>query len=181
MASKAIDNLQNIGWVSQDRIIAHSATLLNRLLDVEGEAAKGRLYNTHSIHRPEEVAQETENGPPPASKGLRFCVPNFGFVRVVPDGHIQEIAHGGGMGQSGAGTGPLRTPDSGEMGTDWDGAAVGQDPLSQAQQGPAREEPWYAYPGLGADDWTLQGLDMTFFDGLFQGQFMPAHGDMQGL
>ncbi|OJJ07865.1 hypothetical protein ASPVEDRAFT_89096 [Aspergillus versicolor CBS 583.65] len=182
MASQAIDNLQKIGWVSQDRIIAHSATLLNRLLDVEAEAAKGRLYNTHSIHTPEEVAQETENGPPPASKGLRFCVPNFGFVRVVPDGHIQkEVPHGGGMNQPGAGTGTLRTPDSGEIGTEWNRTAVGQDLLPQGHQEPAREQAWYAYPGLGADDWTLQGLDMTFFDGLFQGQLMPADGNIQPL
>lgn len=176
MGSQVIENLQNIGWVSQDRILANSASLLNRLLDVEAEAAKGRLYSTHSIDIPEEVAQETENGPPPATTGLRFCIPNFGFVRIVPDGCIHKEgprSNVPGISQSG----PLRTPDSGEGGTEWDRAAVEQGVLSQAQ-GPAQEQPWDAYPEPGADDWTLQGLDMTFFDSLLQGPLMASDGNI---
>ncbi|BCS27792.1 fungal specific transcription factor domain-containing protein [Aspergillus puulaauensis] len=174
MVSQVIENLQNIGWVSQDRIIANSASLLNRLLDVEAEAAKGRLYSTHSIDTPEEVAQETEKGPPPATTGLRFCIPNFGFVRIVPDGYIRKEeprSNVAGISQSG----PLRTPDSGEGGPEWDRAAVEQGVLAQAQ-GPAQEQPWDAYSEAAADDWTLQGLDMTFFDSLLQGPLMASDG-----
>ena len=183
LASQVIENLQNIGWVSQDRIIANSATLLNRLLDIEAEAAKGRLYSTHSIDTPEDVAQETDNGPPPATKGLRFCIPIFGFVRIVPGGQIQKEGSGVGMGQSGAGARSLPTPDSGEIRAEWNTPCTtrGHDLLYSNQQGPAQEQPWYAYHGSGTDDWTLQGLDMTFFDCLLQGPLMACDGDIQGL
>ncbi|KAL4943062.1 hypothetical protein BDV06DRAFT_190770 [Aspergillus oleicola] len=164
---QAVGNLQKVAWISQDRIIANSADLLSHLLDVEAEAAKGHPYTTRSIGTSDEVAQETENGPPPSNKGLRFCIPHFGFVRIIPDGPISKEA---GQSTGCATSGSLSTPESGNI----TGAQHenGDQEFSVDTIAPEPQldlQPWYVYPGAtGADDWTMQGLDMTYFDCLFQ-------------
>ncbi|KAL4948801.1 hypothetical protein BDW69DRAFT_188918 [Aspergillus filifer] len=166
MVSQAVQNLQKIAWISQDRIIANSADLLSRLLDIEAEAAKGRPYTTRSIGTPDEVAQETENGPPPINKGLRFCIPYFGFVRITPQGPLSKEA----TQSSGAIVSSLPTPDSTRTATYPRQIEIQNIQLATVEPGVESEvHPWYTYPGsIGADDWAIQGLDMTFFDCLFQ-------------
>ncbi|KAL4789353.1 hypothetical protein BDV19DRAFT_397147 [Aspergillus venezuelensis] len=166
LVSQAVQNLQKVAWISQDRIIANSADLLSSLLNIEAEAAKGRPYTTRSIGTPDEVAQETENGPPPSHKGLRFCIPYFGFVRITPDGPIsKEAGH-----SAGAITSSLPTPDSTRAATH---PQTNEDYGRSFPTSVPGVEPeiysWYASSGpIGIDDWTMQGLDMTFFDCLFQ-------------
>ncbi|KAL4786962.1 hypothetical protein BJX76DRAFT_345822 [Aspergillus varians] len=97
--SQAITALQKVAWTHQDRIIAKSADLLTRLLDIEAEAARGHIYSTHSIGSPEDVARESETENTsllPGAVGLRFCIPYFGFVRVVPAG-VADAGGGGGL------------------------------------------------------------------------------------
>ncbi|KAL4958691.1 Zn(II)2Cys6 transcription factor [Aspergillus stella-maris] len=166
LVSQAVENLQKVAWISQDRIIANSADLLSRLLDVEAEAAKGRSYTTRSIGTPEEIAHEAENGPPPRDKGLRFCVPYLGFVRITPDGPISMEPSR----STGAIASALPTPDSTRAATHAEQNDNHDLPLATVEPGIESEfHPSYAYPAsIGADDWTMQGLDMTFFDFLFQ-------------
>ncbi|KAL4903366.1 hypothetical protein BDW74DRAFT_179784 [Aspergillus multicolor] len=180
MISKAIDNLQKIAWVSQDRIIAKSADLLTRLLDMEAETAEGTVsYSVHTIGSPEDVTKETDSGPPPLSKGLRFCIPWFGFVRVV-------LALG------------RRTPSAAEImagddilqfrpelderfaGRNHAAAAGSSGQQAGAQELTPLEQPWYADTGLGADDWTMQGFDMSFWNCFFQGPGLDMPMPMDG-
>ncbi|KAL4929710.1 uncharacterized protein BDV17DRAFT_297928 [Aspergillus undulatus] len=171
LVQTAVDNLHKIAWISQDRIIANSADLISRLLAIEAEAARGRAYSTQSIGSPDMVAQELENGPPPGNKGLRFCIPYFGFVKIVPGGPITKEKETGET--AGRGVGQLQTPESGEVvGSDMD--IHPQPGLFGITGSDLQVQPWYAYPrSTRADDWTLQGLDMTFFDSLFQSFTVP--------
>ncbi|RDW93049.1 putative Zn(II)2Cys6 transcription factor [Aspergillus mulundensis] len=168
LVSKAIDNLQKIAWASQDRIIAKSADLLSRLLDMEAEASIGSAsYSVHTIGSPEDVARETDNGPPPLNKGLRFCIPWFGFVRIVLASFRRtpsaaEIMAGEDIFQF------RPEPDGQPVGENRAVAAAGGQ-YTQGQELTPPEQPWYADTGFGADDWTMQGFDMSFWNCFFQG------------
>ncbi|KAL4994584.1 hypothetical protein BDV10DRAFT_188860 [Aspergillus recurvatus] len=177
MTSQALDNLQSVAWVSQDRIIAKSADLLGRLLDIEGEAAQGCVtYSVHSIGSPAEVKKETELGPPPLTRGLRFCIPWFGFVRIVVGftrrtPSAAEIMAGRDILQFRPPTPEAQSQQAGGTGSH---APAGQPSPSGTQYGqelapPQPPQPWYADVRLGADDWTMQGFDMSFWNGFFQG------------
>ncbi|KAL4918427.1 hypothetical protein BDW62DRAFT_217608 [Aspergillus aurantiobrunneus] len=179
LVGQAVQNLQDVAWISQVRTIAHFADVLLRLLDIEAEAAKGRIYSTYSISSAE---QGTENGPSPSTNRLRFCIPSFGFVRIVPDGSISKEVAGSGPAagdQSEPGTLQLLSSTGHPDSTSHLGV------LSQAENGPGvtvSQPPWYAYPGSTmADDWTLQRLDITFFDSLLQGSMMPSDGNALGF
>ncbi|KAL4977119.1 hypothetical protein BDW66DRAFT_42542 [Aspergillus desertorum] len=189
MVSKALDNLQNVAWVSQDRIIAQSAHLLSRLRDIEGEAAQGPVtYSVHSIGSPEEVEKETERGPLPLTRGLRFCVPWFGFVRVVAEiarrtPSAAEIMAGKDILQY-----RPPTPEDQDQRVDGRGShpPAGQPSASAAQHGqgstpPQQPPPWYADTRLGADDWTMQGFDMSFWNCFFQGPSPTMTLDAMGM
>ncbi|KAL4753226.1 hypothetical protein BDW72DRAFT_169583 [Aspergillus terricola var. indicus] len=167
MISQALDNLQKISW---------------------GEAAQDpATYVVHSIGSPEEVRMETERGPPPLTRGLRFCIPWFGFVRIV-----QGIAR--------------RAPSAAEIMAGKDilqfrpQTPVDQDlPVADATSHPPAGEPpaigtrcgqesapsqqpqpWYADAGLGADDWTMQGFDMSFWNCFFQGPNLTMPPEWNG-
>ncbi|KAL4985083.1 hypothetical protein BDW68DRAFT_165719 [Aspergillus falconensis] len=177
IVSQALDNLQNVAWVSQDRIIAKSADLLSRLLDLEGEAAQGPVtYSVHSIGSPEEVKKETERGPPPLTRGLRFCIPWFGFVRIVVGftrrtHSAAEIMAGKDILQSRPPTPEVQDQQVGDA-TSHPPAGQSSAPGTQYVQElapPQQSQPWYADARLGVDDWAMQGFDMSFWNGFFQG------------
>ncbi|KAL4759008.1 uncharacterized protein BDW70DRAFT_88750 [Aspergillus foveolatus] len=191
MISQTLDNLQKIAWVSQDRIIAKSADLLSRLLDIEGEAAQGSVtYVVHSIGSSEEVKVETERGPPPLTRGLRFCIPWFGFVRIergfIPcTSSAAEIVAGKDILQ-------FRPPtpvDQDPLVTDaTNHPPAGEPPATGPRYGqesaPSQQpQPWYADAGIGVDDWTMQGFDMSFWNCFFQGPSlaMPSYGTGIGM
>ncbi|KAL4744339.1 hypothetical protein BDW72DRAFT_188761 [Aspergillus terricola var. indicus] len=191
MISQTLDNLQKIAWVSQDRIIAKSADLLSRLLDIEDEAVQGSAtYVVHSIGSSEEVKMETERGPPPLTRGLRFCIPWFGFVRIVR-GFVRrtpsaaEIMAGEDIlqfrpptpvDQDPRVTDATNHPPAGEPPAT--GPRCGQE-LAPSQQ----PQPWYADAGLGVDDWIMHGFDMSFWNCFFQGPSltMPSDGTGTGM
>ncbi|KAL4742141.1 hypothetical protein BDV11DRAFT_203025 [Aspergillus similis] len=189
MISQALDNLQKIAWISQDRIIAKSADLLSRLFEIEGEAAQGTAtYVVHSIGSPEEVRIETERGPPPLTRGLRFCIPWFGFVRIVR-GFIRRTPSAAEI-MAGKDIFQFRPPTP----VDQDPQVVDATSHPPAGEPPAtglrcrqeltpsqQPQPWYAEAGLGPDDWTMQGFDMSFWNCFFQGPSLTVPSDGTGM
>ncbi|KAL6233933.1 hypothetical protein BDW75DRAFT_213703, partial [Aspergillus navahoensis] len=189
MVSQALDNLQKVAWVSQDRIIAKSADLLSRLLDIEGEAALGPVtYSVHSIGSPEEVKKETEGGPPPHTRGLRFCIPWLGFVRIV----VGFARRAPSAAEIMAGKDILQfrppTPEDQDQRVG-DGAGhppAGQPSASGTQYGqelapPQQPQPWYADARLGVDECAMQGFDMSFWNSFFQGPGLAMPMDELGM
>ncbi|KAL4815388.1 hypothetical protein BDW67DRAFT_68499 [Aspergillus spinulosporus] len=191
MISQTLDNLQKTAWVSQDRIIAKSADLLSLLFDLENEAAQGHAtYVVHSIGSPEEVRMETERGPPPLTRGLRFCIPWFGFVRIVRGFTLRtpsaaEIMAGKDILQYRPPT-PVNQEPRGAEATNHPpaGEPPATGPRSEQESALSQQpQPWYADAGLGVDDWTIQGFDMSFWNCFFQGPSltMPSDGTGTGM
>ncbi|KAL5334399.1 hypothetical protein BJX70DRAFT_378390 [Aspergillus crustosus] len=181
MAEQAVKDMQAISWVSLDSVTAKAADMLGKLLVIEAEARTGGGgYRAESV-RGEEGVQAAENqgdstdqdtSPGTTNQGLRFCIPYFGAVRIVPDGTISRELEDGAQGF-------LNTPDiSGGM------QAAAQCLYGAAEDAGAHppSAPWYTYPGLasGADDWVFQGLDTTFFDNWMRGPSIHP-GDNTGF
>ncbi|KAL2833518.1 hypothetical protein BJY01DRAFT_93261 [Aspergillus pseudoustus] len=172
MVQKAISHLQEIGWVIQDKIIAMSADILNRLLDIEAEAAKGRIYTTQTIHA-EEAVQDTEISVPPGASILRVCVPSFGKVQIVHEGvRSDEGPATAPRGETGGlNPQPLQDPfvvASSSITTSQHVTGNYAAPLpSPAQQ-------WYSGLGsnIGIEEYTFPGLDLAFCDGLIREPIM---------
>ncbi|KAL2811268.1 hypothetical protein BJX63DRAFT_399555 [Aspergillus granulosus] len=165
IVQKTISYVQELSWVNEDKVTAMGADILSRLLDIEAEAAKGRIYSTQSIQG-EEAEREAEMNPAAGASVLRFCVPYFGKIRIVYKGVRSEAAatrgETGGLDFQPAHDPFIMTSAS----TATDQPIIGNCPAPCVSP----VQPWYA--GLptstGIQDYTFPGLDLAFFDGLIR-------------
>ncbi|KAL4867478.1 hypothetical protein BDV12DRAFT_186651 [Aspergillus spectabilis] len=174
MVEQAVKALHAVSWVSLDSCTAKAADMLGKLLAVEAEARKGAGYRAESVRGDEDV-QESENKddsayqdttPSKNNDGLRFCIPYFGTVRIVPDTTVSRDSRGG----------EIRGGSMGVSAQHLYGVGNG---YAQDNPAGAQETPWYAYAGFtGAEDWVFQGLDMTIFDSLLRGSNMPSENNI---
>ncbi|PYH88208.1 hypothetical protein BO71DRAFT_339403 [Aspergillus ellipticus CBS 707.79] len=157
MVEHAVASMDELGRVSQDVLSAKSADLLRRLLGIEEEAAKGRVYRMQSVR----AADEPAAGTGPTESVLRIRIPYFGTVKIAPEGGVSK-----------------ETPPTGEnLALDDSGIAPMQpSALAEAYVPQMPEAFGGLYPGLtaGAEDWAFQGVDMAFFENLIQGSILGA-------
>jgi hypothetical protein len=185
MVKEAIARLQEVSWVTEDKITAMSADIVSRLLDIEAEAARGRVYTTQSIQHGEEGTQEGGSDLRQGATVLRFCVPYYGKVHIL---HAevappQEAAtRGVGEGESETGglneqivhgvvEGPLASATTGQSVT-----ATRPAPLQSLPQ------PWYSsvQSNTGGEDYTFPGLNLAFFDNLIQNPEVSGEANTPG-
>ncbi|RAK95407.1 Zn(II)2Cys6 transcription factor [Aspergillus ibericus CBS 121593] len=165
MVEQAVASMDQLGRVSQDPLSARSADLLRRLLGIEAEAARGRIYRTQSVR----IDDEPAAGIGPTGSVLRIRIPYFGTVKIAPEGGVsKESPVVGETGDPAGGHGQ-------NMADHPDSLAAAQ-PISTTQEshistGGVSLPAEYLYPGLtaGAEDWAFQGVDMAFFENLMRG------------
>ncbi|KAL3459991.1 hypothetical protein BJX64DRAFT_290641 [Aspergillus heterothallicus] len=166
MIQKAISLLQNISWVVGDKITSMSADILVRLLDIEAEAAKGRIYSTQSIQT-DTLPQEEEATLRPGAVVLRFCVPYFGKLHIVYEGMASDETTAP-RGETG-GLNSHPQPARNAYITTACLTENGQ-PVNETCPAPLvlSSEPWYTTLPTTArvEDFTFPGLDLAFFDNL---------------
>ncbi|CEN60374.1 hypothetical protein ASPCAL02814 [Aspergillus calidoustus] len=170
MVKQAIARLQEVSWVTEDKLTAMSAGIVSRLLEIEAEAARGMVYTTQSIQRGEEAPQEGVENVPHGATVLRFCVPYYGKVHILHQGVAppqEAVTWGEGQGQGE--TGGLNLPDA--VTATRASTTTGQ-PITSNLPQPSRRppQPWYsdAQSNIGGQDYTFPGLDLAFFDSLTQ-------------
>ncbi|KAL3485497.1 hypothetical protein BJX62DRAFT_247501 [Aspergillus germanicus] len=186
MVKEAIARLQEVSWVTEDKITAMSADIVSRLLDIEAEAARGRVYTTRSIQHTEEITQEGVGNVPQGATVLRFCVPYYGKVHIVHEGVAppQEAATTP-WGVGGGETGRLTEQNAEEslmasLATTTTGPSVTATRPAPLQSLP---QPWYS--GIesnttGVGDYTFPGLDLAFFDNLIRNPVVSGEANTPG-
>jgi hypothetical protein len=159
MVEQAIKDLQAVRWVSLDPCVRGG----------EDEQGAGNQDN----------AADHGTNPRTNHEGLRFCIPNFGTVLIVPKATVSRDSGGGEVWGNHL-PGSSNTPDlGGSMGASAQHLYGGLNGHAQEDQADAQTTPWYAYAGFtGAEDWVFQGLDMTFFDTVLRGSNMPSEDNI---
>jgi hypothetical protein len=182
MVKEAIARLQEVSWVTEDKITAISADIVSRLLDIEAEAARGGVYTTQSIQHGDEVAQDVVGNIPQGATVLRFCVPYYGKVNIVHEGVAppQEAATRG-VGESET---SHNERDAGEslmasLASTTTGPSVTATHPVSLQSLP---QPLYssAESNTGVGDYTFPGLDLAFFDNLIRNPAVPGEANTPG-
>ncbi|PWY88062.1 hypothetical protein BO94DRAFT_516518 [Aspergillus sclerotioniger CBS 115572] len=166
MVEQAVASMEELGRVSHDPLSARSADLLRRLLSIEAEAARGRIYRTQSVR----IGDEPEAGTGSTGNVLRIRIPYFGTVKIAPKGGVSKES-------------PSVVGESNLAGVHGQNVMDYPDVMSAPQAiGTTTQENHistngtnlqaeYLYPGLtaGAEDWAFQGVDMAFFENLMRG------------
>jgi hypothetical protein len=186
MVKEALARLQEVSWVTEDKITAMSADIVSRLLDIEEEAVRGRVYTTQSIQHGAQAMQEGGSDLRQGATVLRFCVPYYGKVHIVHEGVAppQETATTPrGVGESE--TGGLNEQDAEEslmasLATTTTSPSV---PATRAVPLQSLPQPWYSgvQSNTGGGDYTFPGLDLTFFDNLIRNPVVSGEANTPGL
>ncbi|OOF96773.1 hypothetical protein ASPCADRAFT_129841 [Aspergillus carbonarius ITEM 5010] len=172
MVEQAVASMEELGRVSQDPLSARSADLLRRLLAIEAEAARGRIYRTQSVR----IEDEPVAGTSPNGKVLRIRIPYFGTVKIAPEGGVSKES------PSVVGENDLAGVHGRNDVTDYPDVMLAPQPIGTTMQERHAStdgttlQAEYFYPGLtaGAEDWAFQGVDMAFFENLMRGTMQYA-------
>ncbi|KAJ0415700.1 hypothetical protein BJY00DRAFT_304727 [Aspergillus carlsbadensis] len=174
MVKETISRLQEVSWVTEDKLTAMSADIVSRLLDIEAEAAKGRIYTAQSIQDGAEAAtHEAETEFRQGATVLRFCVPYFGKVRIVHEGVVGVVA-------------PPREDAAATAGTTQQSlASTSTDqPVAETRPAPLAwlSQPWYSGVQMNnivsaGEDYTFPGLDLAFFENLVREPIVVGDGN----
>ncbi|KAL3441381.1 hypothetical protein BJX65DRAFT_288712 [Aspergillus insuetus] len=183
MVKQAIARLQEVSWVTEDKITAMSADIVSRLLDIEAEAARGRVYTTQSIKHGEDASQGAVGNIHQGATVLRFCVPYYGKVHIIhewvaPPQEAATTPQGVGEGETGGlneqnvhgvGMAPL-------LASAITGQSITADRPAPSQSLP---QPWYSgvQSNTGGGDYTFPGLDLTFFDNMVREPTMSGEAN----
>jgi hypothetical protein len=178
MVEQLIESMEVAARLTTDPLTSKSAEQLQRLLEVEGEAARG------TRHMIENTVNDIEDR---CGDQLQLSIPYFGIVKIGTSG-ITKL----GPTQQGSTIPPINagqpelvshvgmSPATFEQQAMSTCSAMSQDqqrldPSHIAFPSPSNtiwdQQQWQQYPGVAAsmDDWTFQGVDAAFFDSLMRG------------
>ncbi|KAB5522147.1 C6 zinc finger domain protein [Coniochaeta sp. 2T2.1] len=185
MLDQALERMDVITDVNKDPVTEKSAALIRRLMEIEADAAEGNSYTTKSVIGGVDMGESSRDG----RVDLLLHIPYLGVIEISRRGPVarepppqREQADD----SNGPFTFPPHSPAdeqmlshlavssqtlNGYLSTPGFGHPVLQRPSQDHVSGPSQEA---AHPAMTADanDWTFQGVDVAFFDGLMRG--MPG-------
>ncbi|RYP60503.1 hypothetical protein DL770_009980 [Monosporascus sp. CRB-9-2] len=85
MLDEALERMDVISNVSKDVITEKSAELIQRLLDIEADAAEGSSYTARSVRGDEEAQEDTKEG-----EELRLHIPYLGLIKIGRRGPVSR-------------------------------------------------------------------------------------------
>ncbi|KAL4738535.1 hypothetical protein BDV11DRAFT_205910 [Aspergillus similis] len=99
LLDQALERMDVISHLNKDITSRQSATLIQRLLEIEADAAKGNRYTTQSVGTQGEYGGNStaHEGREPGAEELRLQIPYLGVIRIARQG---PIPHEGQTGSS---------------------------------------------------------------------------------
>jgi hypothetical protein len=207
MIEQIIKTMEQVAVNTNDPLARESADLLQRLLHVEADAAKGQVYSARTYQR-DEHPQENEGSV------LSIYIPYFGILKISREGAISMESTTHPVPPSRPNMSLLqpredRLPESnhnplvgmGQMPNHATAAFPGASPEDLVQVSEADslqraagmyslgpylpQQQLFPWPTAGVDDWAFQGVDAAFFDSLMRGVnettgFLPSPNDSHG-
>jgi hypothetical protein len=185
MVEQLLENLENVGKQTNDSLTYKSAEQIQKLLEIESDAARGMDHTAHTtLSCLEEHCGELQLtipyfgiikiGREGITKDISTCPPRLqGLPTAIPDSvhvanHIfSTTGFGDALHQNAQPDYSLPVPDV-EPIQGWQvqmPLVISDDPESEPQQ-----QQW-RYPALAAsvNDWPYQGVDAAFFDSVMRG------------
>jgi hypothetical protein len=163
---QAVERMDVIREANNDPISAKSAKLIRQLLEIEADAARGNCYVT---------AREPAGADVEGAKdglGLRLQIPYLGVIKIVPQGPTPQ----GQAADQGVFTFPphaapmdlqtLASMQGASQGAGYGGISMQDYPADGFQ---LQSQQALSPTASGLEDWTLQGVDVAFFDTLMRG------------
>ncbi|KAH8904900.1 hypothetical protein BR93DRAFT_945897 [Coniochaeta sp. PMI_546] len=175
---QALERMVVISDATMDPITQESARLLRQLMDTEADAAEGSNYSAKSVSGEVAAHERGEEG-----QELRLHIPYLGVIKIARQDPIsRELPLGEPVAASNMFTFPPSPPPMDHEQAVHPSALDGPDAHLQAPryeqsvlQCPSQDiigvQSREALPAItpGVNDWTLQGVDMAFFDSLMRG------------
>ena len=194
MVEQVLDTMCSIFKVTEDAITKSGICMLNCLLRIEEDAGDGGTYTAVSRDECEDRCRESNDEE--IGTVLRICIPYFGCVKIVRSTPMSKEAMNGEKSIGTGHVGGFQSTDDGPSNPgplDLDGIRLslpindgrsGQ-MLSSASAGSSGQQPivnsnnedevlptllhqyWNPSSTAGVDDWIFQGVDMSFFDSIY--------------
>ncbi|KAH6887049.1 C6 zinc finger domain protein [Thelonectria olida] len=158
MLDQALERMDVMSDVNEDAIAQKSARLIRRLLDIEADAAEGSSYIVRSGIGHDDVQDGNEEG-----EDLRLRIPYLGVIKIARQGPISRESSLDAFLVL-----PRTSPVDGQCSSHL--PRLGR-PNGQLQALGCEQSTSFNHDGIpaGVEDWTFEGVDMAFFDGLMRG------------